>query len=251
MAIFTKELLHLNRKMQIVVLVISIATVATVFFLWRGMAYKSLGQNASYKAPMNIYTKAEKLMVRGKYDRALKRYKEAERMLRQIPNVDLSEDFYFAIVNNALGTVHLRIGVYGKSDNENVIQSRADLAQDHDSIIVAQGYFKVSIDAYQKWLERYRPDPVEIAALAKSREGMAVDKIELEPFERYERGLSVSLTNQGMASRYLGDFTVAADYYRQALALWDENNTAIANLESMNKVISEEESKGEEKRLDR
>jgi len=42
MAIFTKELLHLNRKMQIVLLVVFLATVVSVFFLWRYMELKSL-----------------------------------------------------------------------------------------------------------------------------------------------------------------------------------------------------------------
>ncbi|RLB69040.1 MAG: hypothetical protein DRH03_09030 [Deltaproteobacteria bacterium] len=251
MALLSKELLHLNRKMKIVLLVIVIISLATLFFLWRDMSYKSLGQNAAYKAPMNVYTAAEKLMVRGKFDRALKRYEEAERMLRQIPDVDLSDDFYYAIVNNALGTVHLRIGIYGKSDNDNSIKSRADLAKDHESIIQAQGFFDISINAYQKWLDEHRPAPEKIAALYKSREGVAEDKIELEPFERYERALSISWTNRGMALRYLGDIAGATAAYEKAMELWDDNNTAQANLESMREVIAEEKSKDEQKVLDR
>jgi tetratricopeptide (TPR) repeat protein len=251
MALFSKELLHLNSKMKIVLLVIVIISVATLFFLWRDMSYKSLGQNAAYKAPMNVYTAAEKLMVRGKFDRALKRYEEAARMLRQIPDLDLSDDFYYAIVNNAIGTVHLRIGIYGKSDNDNAIKSRADLAKDRESIIQAQGFFDISINAYQKWLDEHRPAPEKIAALYKSREGVAEDKIELEPFERYERGLSISWTNRGMALRYLGDIAGASAAYEKALELWDDNETAHANLKSMREVIAEEKSKDEEKMLDR
>jgi tetratricopeptide (TPR) repeat protein len=250
MALFTKELLHLNRKMQIVTLVIFITVVGSLFFLWRDMEYKSLGQNAAYKAPMNIYTEAEKLMVRGKFDRALKRYQEAERMLRQIPNADLSDDFYYAIVNNAIGTVHLRIGIYGEGNNDNKIKSRADLAQDKASIELSQKYFDISINAYQKWLKLHRPAPEKIAALMKSREGVAEDKIQLEPFERYERALSISLTNRGMALRYLGDIDGATDCYNQAIHLWADNNTAAANLKSMQEVLAEE-SKGEQKMLDR
>ncbi len=251
MAIFTKELLHLNRKMKIVLLVIAMVSVATLFFLWRDMEYKSLGQNAAYKAPMHIYTAAEKLMVRGKFDRALKRYKEAEKMLRQIPGLNLSDDFYYAIVNNAIGTVYLRIGVYGKGDNENAIRSRADLARDRESILKAQGYFDISINAYQKWLDEHRPTAAELAALHKSREGVAEDKIELKPFERYERALSISLTNRGMALRYLGDINGATAAYNKALALWSGNETAQANLKSMREVIAEDKAKTEQKTLDR
>ncbi|MCK5680405.1 hypothetical protein KAI46_06290 [bacterium] len=251
MALLSKELLHLNRKMQIVVLVVLITVAGSVYFLWRDMAYKSLGQNAAYKAPMNVYSDAEKLMVRGKFDRALKRYEKAEQMLRQIPDIDLSDDFYYGIVNNALGTVHLRIGIYGKSDNDNTIQSRADLAQDPDSIIRSQVFFDVSINAYQKWLDSNRPSEEVIAALLKSREGVAEDKIVLEPFERYERALSVSLTNRGMAHRYLGDLAGATACYEQALGLWADNVTATGNLESMHKVFAEEELEAEQKMLDR
>jgi tetratricopeptide (TPR) repeat protein len=249
MAIFTKELLHLNRKMKIVLLVIVIISLATLFFLWRDMSYKSLGQNAAYKAPMNIYTEAEKLMIRGKFDRALKRYEEAERMLRQIPNVDLSDDFYYGIVNNAIGTVYLRIGIYGEGNNDNKIKSRADLARDKSSIRKSQAYFDVSINAYQKWLKLNRPGPEKIAALMKNREGVAEDKIQLKPFERYERALSISLTNRGMALRYLGDIDGATACYDQALSLWADNKTAAANLKSMREVL-EDESKNEQKMLD-
>ncbi|MEA3347634.1 MAG: hypothetical protein U9Q39_01100 [Pseudomonadota bacterium] len=233
-----KELLVLNRKMKIVVAVIAVGMTIALFFLWREMVYKSLGQNAAYKAPMNIYTQAEKLMIRGKFDRALKRYVEAEKMLREIPGIDLSQDFYFGIVNNAIGTVYLRVGIYGKGESE--ITSRLDLGKDRESILKALGHFTTSVNAYQEWLAANRPGADEIAALLESRKGVSEDKIELEPYERYERALSMSLTNCGMAQRYLGDLPAAEQYYQQALALWDENRTANANLDSMHKVIAEE-----------
>lgn len=237
MAIFTKELLHLNRTMRIVLAVVLVTVLATLFFLWRYMENKSLGQNAAYKAPMNIYTKAEKLMVRGKFERALGRYNEAAEKLRAIPEIDLSEDFYYAIVNNAIGTVYLRIGVYGEDDSE--IKSRADLGQHPEELLKAFGYFTLSVEAYQKWLASHRPNGDEIAALMQSRAGVPEDKIILEPYERYERALSVSLTNCGMAKRYMGELQRAEDYYRRALALWADNKTAAANLESMKKVIAD------------
>ncbi|MEA1921317.1 MAG: tetratricopeptide repeat protein [Pseudomonadota bacterium] len=251
MAIFTKELLHLNRKMQIVLLVVTISVAGALFFLWRDMQYKSLGQNADYKAPMNIYTQAEKLMIRGKFDRALKRYTEAERMLREIPGIDLSDDFYFAIVNNAIGTVHLRVGIYG--EGEFGIKSRADLGKNPDEILKALGHFTISVEAYRKWLAANYPTADEIATLIEGRQGVAQDKIELAPFERYERALSMSLTNCGMAHRYLGDIPAAESYYHQALALWKDNLTATANLDSMEKVIAEEngeKAESEQKMLD-
>ena len=250
-----KELLVLNRTMKIVIATITVAMTIALFFLWREMSYKSMGQNAAYKAPMNIYTQAEKLMVRGKFDRALKRYAESEKMLREIPNVDLSQDFYFGIVNNAIGTVLLRIGIYGKG--ESGINSRLDLGKDRESILKAQGRFTISVNAYQKWLAANRPGVDEIVALLESRKGVAKDKIELEPYERYERALSISLTNCGMAQRYLGDLQTAEQYYHQALAMWGENRTAIANLDSMHRVEAEgageevaEEAESEQKMLD-
>ncbi len=255
MAIFTKELLKLNRTMRIVLAVVGVTVCVTVFFLWRNIEQRSLGQNAAYKAPMNVYSKAEKLMVRGKFDQALRRYDEAATMLRSIPQIDLSNDFYYAIVNNAIGTVHLRVGIYGEGDGG--IKSRADLGKNREELLQSFGYFTLSVDAYRKWLAANRPSGDVIAALLKSREGVAEDKIMLEPFERYERALSVSLTNCGMAQRYLGDLQLAEDYYREALALWAENRTATANLESMLKVIAEdagekivEKTEPEQKNLD-
>ena len=238
MAIFTRELLQLNRKMQIVLLVVTITVVGALFFLWREMAYKSLGQNAAYKAPMNIFSEAEKLMIRGKFERALKRYAKAEEMLRKIPGIDLSQDFYFARVNNEIGAVHLRIGVYGEGERR--IKSRADLGKNRDELLKAMGHFTISVDAYEKWLAANRPAGDEIAALMESRQGVPEDKIELESFERYERALSMSLVNCGMAQRYLGDMQAAGRYYHQALDLWEDNRTAAGNLESMQKVIAEE-----------
>lgn len=238
MAIFSKELLNLNRTMRIVLAVVVVTVLVTVFFLWRHYSHQSLGQNAAYKAPMNIYSQAEKMMVRGKFDRALRRYKEAAERLRAIPQIDLSEDFYYAIVNNAIGTVHLRVGIYGKGDND--VQSRADLGQNGEELLKALGCFTLSVDAYQKWLAGNRPGGDVIAALLKSREGVAEDKIVLEPYERYERALSISLTNCGMAQRYMGDLQLAEEYYLQALGLWPKNRTATANLESMKEVMAEE-----------
>jgi len=238
MGLLTKELLQLNRTMRIVLAVVAVTVCITVFFLWRNMEQRSLGQNAAYKAPMNVYSKAEKLMVRGKFDQALRRYNEAAEMLRKIPQIDLSDDFYYAIVNNAIGTVHLRVGIYGEGDSG--IKSRADLGQNREELLQSYGYLRLSVEAYKKWLEANRPGGDVIEALLKSREGMAEDKIILEPFERYERALSVSLTNCGMAQRYLGDLQLAEDYYREALAIWAENNTASANLESMQEVIADD-----------
>ena len=177
-------------------------------------------------------------MIRGKFVQALRRYNEAAKMLQAIPEIDLSNDFYYAIVNNAIGTVHLRIGIYGEGDNG--IESRADLGKNREELLKSFGYFTLSVDAYQKWLGANRPSEDVIAALLKSREGVAEDKIMLEPYERYERALSISLTNCGMAQRYLGDLQRAEAYYLQALSLWADNNTAAANLESMRKVIAEE-----------
>ena len=255
MSIF-KELLVFNRTMKIVTAVIAVSLTIALFFLWREMSYKSMGQNAAYKAPMNIYSQAEKLMIRGKFDRALKRYTEAEKMLREIPDIDLSQDFYFGIVNNAIGTVYLRVGIYGKG--EGGIKSRLDLGKDRESILKALGCFTISVNAYQKWLAANRPGADEIAALLESRKGVAEDKIELEPYERYERALSMSLTNCGMVQRYLGDLAAAEQYYNQALFLWDKNRTANANLVSMNKVVAEEarekvvkEVESEQKMLDK
>jgi len=255
MAIFTKELLKLNRTMRIVLAVVGVTVCVTVFFLWRNIEQRSLGQNAAYKAPMNVYSNAEKLMVRGKFDQALRRYNEAATMLRSIPHIDLSDDFYYAIVNNAIGTVHLRVGIYGEGDGG--IKSRADLGKNREELLQSFGYFTLSVDAYKKWLADNRPGGDVIAALLKSREGVAEDKIMLEPFERYERALSVSLTNCGMAQRYLGDLQLAEDYYREALALWAENRTATANLKSMLQVIAEdagekivEKTEPEQKNLD-
>ena len=61
MAFFTKELLHLNRTMRIVIAVVTVTVVVSLFFLWRSMEQRSLGQNAAYKAPMHVYTKARKV----------------------------------------------------------------------------------------------------------------------------------------------------------------------------------------------
>lgn len=246
MAFISRELLVLNRKMKIVFLVVAVTMIASLFFLWREMSYRSLGQNAAYKQPMNTYSQAEKLMVRGRFEKALAKYAEAEKQLRAIPGIDLSQDFYFAIVNNAIGTVHLRLGIYGDDDKE--VKLRSDLGRNPEEIALSLTLFEESAAIYRKWLAANRPGADELATLAVSRQGKAADKIELEPFERYERALSVTLTNCGMARRYQGDVAGARQCYEQALQLWAENDTAAANLESMEKVVAEEK---DEKSLDK
>jgi tetratricopeptide (TPR) repeat protein len=238
MGIISKELLHFNRKMKIVALVIGISAVLTLFFLWRYMEQKSMGENAAYKAPMHVYSAAEKLMVREKFDKALKKYARSRKMLEAIKGIDLTTDFYYAIVNNAIGTVHLRLGVYGNGDKP--IRLRSDLGRNSEEIKLALEYFNQSVGAYKKWLKLHRPGAKELAALAESRKGVAEDKIEMRPFERYERALSVSLTNCGLAWRYLNDFDRAQNYYNEALVLWSQNRTAKHNLEDMEKVLAEE-----------
>ena len=238
MALFSRELLVLNRKMKIVLLVIALSAALSLFFLWRYMVQQSLGQNAAYKAPMHVYSSAEKMMIREKFDKALKEYARAAKMLEQVPGIDLSTDYYYAIVNNAIGTVHLRIGVYGNNDRP--IKLRSDLGRNRDEILLALDYFNRSVGAYKKWLQLNRPTAEAIAALAKSRQGVAEDKIEMVPYERYERALSVCLTNCGLAYRYLRDFDRARGYYNEALQLWPKNKTARHNLEDMEKVLAEE-----------
>ena len=224
--------------MKIVLLVIALSAALSLFFLWRYMVQQSMGQNAAYKAPMHVYSSAEKLMVREKFDRALKEYARAARMLEKIPGIDLSTDFYYAIVNNGIGTIHLRIGIYGPKGKE--AKLRPELGRNRAELKRALEYFNRSVAIYKKWLKLHRPSAAELAELARSRKGVAEDKIELRPFERYERALSVSLVNCGMAWRYLKDYDRARSLYNEALALWPGNKTARHNLKEMEEVLAEE-----------
>ncbi len=238
MALFTRELLVLNRKMKIVLLVIALSAALSLFFLWRYMVQQSMGQNAAYKAPMHVYSSAEKMMVREKFEKALKEYNRARKMLEKIPGIDLSTDFYYAIVNNAIGTIHLRVGIYGPKGKE--AKLRPELGKNTGELKLALEYFNRSVAAYKKWLKLHRPTAPELAELARSRKGVAEDKIDLQPFERYERALSVTLVNCGMAWRYLKDYDRARAYYNEALKLWPGNKTARHNLKEMEMVLAEE-----------
>ena len=61
--------------------------------------------------------------------------------------------------------------------------------------------------------------------LLKKRVSLIVDA-QLET----PRRLSVSLTNLGMISRYLGNLEEAKAHYEKAIELWDRNYTAQDNL---------------------
>jgi subtilase family serine protease len=100
--------------MRYVLLIIAASAVVSIVMLWRYYQVRSLGQDICYQAPMRVYSAAGKKMVRGKFDQALQEYLRAREMIAAIPGIDLKADFYYAIVNNAIGTIYLRRGIYGE-----------------------------------------------------------------------------------------------------------------------------------------
>ncbi|MBN2231840.1 MAG: hypothetical protein JW781_03345 [Deltaproteobacteria bacterium] len=222
------DLLRLNRTMRWVLIVIAVSSVVAVVMLWRHYQVRSLGQDARYQAPMRRYSAAEKKMVRGKFDKALKEYHQAREMLAAIPGIDLETDFYYAIVNNSIGTIHLRRGIYGEKGVASA--EGVEITRNPGLIELSLGFFETSAAAYRAWLAANRPDSTHIGRLRASREGKKADEIELEPFERYERALSVTLCNLGIAARYLGQVDLARERYEEALQLWPGQQAAVDNL---------------------
>ncbi|MBW1646280.1 MAG: tetratricopeptide repeat protein [Deltaproteobacteria bacterium] len=225
------ELLKLNKTMKMVLLVVAVLSAVMVIMLWRYYQLRSVGQDARYKAPMHHYSAGEKKMIRGKFKKALKEYETAREMLEKIPGINLDQDFYYGIVLNSIGTIYLRIGIYGQG--RDTVKRKEDLGKYPDKIRRAQSYFERSIKIYRTWLAAHRPPEEEVRKIKASRVGMDPDKIELRPFERYERALSVALCNLGMARRYLGDTQAALKIYREALEIWPENRPAQNNLETL------------------
>lgn len=228
---FIRNLLHFNRKMKIVALVVAVSSLVVLFLLWRSIQYKSLGQNANYKAPMRHYSSGEKKMVRGSMKEAMKEYQLAKKGLESIPGINLEDDFYYAVVLNGIGTVLLRIGIYG--ENQVVAPEGGKLGALPEKIRESLVYLHQAEKIYRTGFQEHKPSAQEIARLKASRKGKKKDDIVPEVFERYQRGLAVTLTNLGIAARYLGDIKGAIAYYQEALKNWPGMETATDNLEKL------------------
>ena len=232
---FIRNLLHFNKTMKIVTMVVAVLSLAALLMVWRSIQLQSLGQNASYKAPMRHYSSGEKKMVRGSMESALREYRLAKKGLEAIPEINLEDDFYYAVVLNAIGTILLRIGIYGP--NQVVAPEGGKLGVLPEKIRESLVPLHQAEKIYKTGLRKYKPSAAEIARLQASRKGKKEEDIDLEVFERYQRGLSVTLCNLGIASRYLGDIKGAIAYYQEALANWPGQETATDNLEKLQGAV--------------
>ncbi|NIA20282.1 MAG: hypothetical protein GWP07_07625 [Xanthomonadaceae bacterium] len=225
---FIRNLLHFNKTMKIVTLVVAVLSTVALFMVWRSIQYRSLGQDANYKAPMRHYSSGEKKMVRGSMQSALREYQLAKKGLEALPGINLEDDFYYAVVLNGIGTILLRTGIYG--NNQVVAPEGGKLGALPDKIRESLVYLHQAEKIYKTGFQEHEPSAEEIARLEVSRKGKKKDDIVPEVFERYQKGLSVTLCNLGIAARYLGDIKGAIAYYQEALANWPGQETATDNL---------------------
>lgn len=230
-----RDLMHLNKTMKIVTAVITVISVVMLVLYWRSIQLKSLGQDANYKAPMRHYSSGEKKMIRGKMKQALKEYMLAKKGLEALPEINLDEDFYYGVVLNGIGTILLRTGIYG--ENQLVAPENGKLGVLPEKIKESLVYLHQSEKIYKTWLQKHKPTAGEIERLKASRVGKKYEDIIPESFERYQKALSVTLCNLGIASRYLGDVEGAIAYYQEALANWPGQETAMKNLETLQKEL--------------
>jgi hypothetical protein len=75
-----------------------------------------------------------------------------------------------------------------------------------------------------------------VARLETYCKGGKEEEVVLESFNRYQKGLSVVLSNLGIASRYLGDVKGVIAYCHESLANWPGQETATDNLEELQSV---------------
>jgi len=232
---FIRNLLNFNKTMKIVTMVIAVISVVMLFMVWRSIQYRSLGQDANYKAPMRHYSSGEKKMVRGSMKSAMREYQLAKKGLEALPGINLEDDFYYAVVLNGIGTILLRTGIYG--ENQVVAPEGGNLGVLPEKIRESLVYLRQSEKIYKTWLRKHKPTAGEIERLKASRVGKKDEDIIPESFERYQKALSVTLCNLGIASRYLGDVKGAIACYQEALANWPGQETATKNLETLQKEL--------------
>jgi tetratricopeptide (TPR) repeat protein len=231
---FFRNLIHFNKTMKIVAMVVGVASVVVLVMVWRSVQFRSLGQDAKYKGPMRHYSSGEKKMVREKLKQALQEYQLAKKGLEALPGINLEDDFYYAVVLNGIGTILLRTGIYG--GNQAVAPEGGKLGALPEKIRESLVYLHQAEKIYKTGFQEHKFSAEEIARLEASRKGKKEDDIIPEVFERYQRGLSVTLCNLGIASRYLGDIKGAIAYYQEALVNWPGQETATDNLEKLQSV---------------
>jgi len=126
-----------------------------------------------------------------------------------------------------------------------------------DSLInLSETAAKKSIDIYEGWLLKYdKKTPDEISQIASSDFFIGLEgyddnqkarffKRRIKEIERAQqetkRRLSVSYTNLGIVCRHHQQYKMAAEYYKMAFDLWDENLVAENNLNILlNKPVRE------------
>jgi len=159
------------------------------------------------------------------------------------------DSYEVGVLYNNRAAAYLTVALYG----DTTILTRQIL----DSLInLSETAAKKSIEIYQRWLLKYEnKTPEEITQIASSdffiglvryddNQKVRFFKRRVKEIERAQqetkRRLSVSYTNLGIICRHHQQYKRAAEYYKMAFDLWDENLVAENNLNILlNKPVRE------------
>jgi tetratricopeptide (TPR) repeat protein len=154
-----------------------------------------------------------------------------EQIYDQYPHY--SGSFETGVLENNRAAVYLTLGLSYDS-----LSSPFHYMGQDSLIALGESAVRKSIRRYEDWLERY--EEKDVGAMRQEVQttfGTGYDAYldnrvkEIEKaIQETPRRLSVSYTNLGLAYRYLEDYQGAADCYKKALDLWEDNLTAENNL---------------------
>lgn len=160
-----------------------------------------------YKPAHLTAVSAQNLLKEGKTQEALEYYHVARRELEH-PDVggDLGEDIYinYGFVLNEIGTIHLSWGMYGRELNTSVID---DI--DTGELEIARESLEEAVAFYKRWWRHNNEE---------------------QNYERYAGAIANSLTNLGIAHKYLGDTLEASGHFKEALRYDPSNGNAERSL---------------------
>ncbi len=178
-----------------------------------------------------LYEGYNALAVANDYAGVIRLLDTIEQIYSQYPHY--AGSFETGVLENNRAAVYLTLGI----SYDSLSSPFHSMGQD-SLIALGESAARESIKRYEDWLEKYeKKDGAAIRQEVQTTFGTGyeayldkrVKEIE-KAIQETPRRLSVSYTNLGLTYRYREDYQAAADCYRKAMDLWEDNLTAENNL---------------------
>lgn len=230
-------LLSINKTSKALILIISALVLVTM--LIAHFVYKSINESVDPRVvtARTLYEGYNGLAQRSAFDSVYILMDEIEDQYNTYPHY--RDSYEVGVLYNNRAASYLTLALYS--------DTTALSSKMRDSLVnLSEIAAKRSIEIYQKWLLKYENrTPEEISRIASLDFFIGLENYDEKQRARFfnkrvqeiesaqqetKRRLSVSFTNLGIVYRHHKQYAKAAEYYKTAFDLWDENLVAENNL---------------------